>query len=125
MNKQLIIIGIAVLFICVGLSGCINTNVNNFKDIHEHLAKYIGTEVTLEGYITTIMGKSLAQDGFQDTYTAELFPSSDIEQDYRYVITLQIPADINVYTGMYKITGIVKEWMLSLPMINVTNAVAI
>ena len=40
MNKHLIVLGIAVLLICVGLSGC--TSENN-KDTNNDLAKFVGT----------------------------------------------------------------------------------
>jgi hypothetical protein len=125
MKRHLIVIGVVSILLAVGLSGCTNTKIDNFKDIHEHLPKYIGTEVTLEGYVASILGKSSAQDGLQDSYIADFLPSSDVENDYRYSILLSIPPDININKGMYRISGIVDTYMNSTPMINVTNALTI
>jgi hypothetical protein len=124
MKRHLIAIGLVFLLLAVGLSGCTNTKIDNFKDIHENLDSYIGKEVTLEGYVAAISGKSSAQDGLKDSYIADFLPSSDTN-DTKYSILLSIPPDIDVIKGMYKITGIVYAYMDSTPMINVTNAVTI
>ena len=44
MNKHLIVLGIAVLLICVGLSGCTNEdNSQDGADASNDLAKFVGT----------------------------------------------------------------------------------
>lgn len=56
MNKQLIIVGIIVILITVGLSGCTNedTNKASVLSVDEVLVdrlKYDGKEIEVEGYI--------------------------------------------------------------------------
>lgn len=49
MNKHLIVLGLAVLLICIGLSGCTNEdNSQDGADTSNDLAKFVGTWVCEE-----------------------------------------------------------------------------
>ena len=121
MNEHLIIFGIVILLICVELSGCnqiVNDDTVSFQELNNHLAKYIGKNITMVGYIGEVIGKG------QGEYGANFYDSSS---NPTYVIYLEIPADIDVYRGMYKIEGIVREASLSVyvAVIEVTVAQAL
>jgi len=50
MKKQLIIVGIAVLLVFVGLSGCEQlSGETSIKEIQDHANNYIGKTVTIRG----------------------------------------------------------------------------
>ena len=58
MNKKFVILGMAVLLICIGLSGCNeqndDDNIISVEELNSHLAKYIGKEITVDGYLINI-----------------------------------------------------------------------
>jgi hypothetical protein len=121
MKKQLVIVGIAILLICVGLSGCEqkgNSNLVSFQELTEHLTKYIGKTVTLEGYI------AFTTPGFNDTPGAATM--YDSASNHQYVVQLSVPSSITLYTDMYRITGIVKDSPIGSgnPLVNVSSAEA-
>ena len=117
MKKQLVIIGIVALLFCVGLSGCNqqigNSSLVSFQELTEHLPKYIGKNVTLEGYV------ALTVPGYANFY--------DSASNSRYIVQLFFSNNITLYTGMYRITGIVRSLqMVSVyPLVEVISAEAI
>jgi hypothetical protein len=119
MKKQLVIVGIAVLLICIGLSGCEqkgNNNLVSFQELTENLPKYMGKTVTLEGYI------AFTTPGLNDTSGAATMYDSAL--NHQYVVQLSVPSSITLYTGMYRITGIAKDFPIGSgnPLVNVTSA---
>jgi uncharacterized membrane protein len=119
MNKQLVIIGIIALLITVGSSGCneLSDNANNqnlisFDELSNHLPKYIGKNVTIEGYVEMVI-PPIAR--FVDRAS---YPN--------YLVWLNYPRTITLYTGMYRIKGIVTQGQDNInPGINVISAEAI
>ncbi len=102
MKKQLIIVGIIVILLTVGLSGCneqnnntYNQNLISFDELSNHLPKYIGKNVTIEGYVEMVV-PPIAR--FVDRAS---YPN--------YLVWLNIPRSITLYTGMYRITGTVSQ----------------
>lgn len=95
-----------------------NAVITSFQELTVHLPKYIGKNVTIEGYIGYVM------PGEGMTVGANIY---DSESNPYYLIFLIIPGDIKIYTGMYRIFGTVEENPLGLgqPTINVISATAI
>jgi hypothetical protein len=119
MKKQLAIIGIIVLFVFVGLSGCEqkeNGNLVSFKELTDNFPKYLGKTVTLEGYI------AFTQPGLNDTPGVATMYDSAL--NYQYVVELNVPSSITLTTEMWRITGTVGELPIGSgnPFINVTSA---
>ena len=119
MKKQLVIVGIAILLICVGLSGCEqkgNSNLVSFQELTENLPKYMGKTVTLEGYI------AFTQQGLNDTPGVATMYDSAL--NYQYVVELNVPSSITLTTEMWRIIGTVGELPIDSgnPFINVTSA---
>jgi|GEM_PF-5618296 len=122
MRKQLVIFGIIVLLVTVGLSGCEqtgNSNLVSFQELTEHLPKYIGKTVTIEGYVASTMPGFANTPGVANMY--------DTASNPHYIIQLSVPNEITLYTGMYRITGTAQASPLSIsyPFVNVTSAEAI
>jgi hypothetical protein len=119
MKKQLAIIGIIVLFVFVGLSGCEqkeNSNLVSFQELTDNLPKYLGKTVTLEGYI------AFTTPGLNDTPgVATMYDSAE---NYQYVVELNVPSSIALTTEMWRITGTVGELPIGSgnPVVNVTSA---
>jgi hypothetical protein len=119
MKKQLAIIGIIVLFVFVGLSGCEqkeNSNLVSFQELSDNLPKYLGKTISLEGYIAFV------QPGLNDTSgVATMFDSAE---NYQYVVELNVPSSIMLTNEMWRITGIVGEFPNGSgnPLVNVTSA---
>jgi len=86
---------------CISVDGIINNNTS-FKELHEHLGKHIGEEVTIRGYVGEVI------PGFD---TANLY---DASSNAYYMIMLNNVSDANIYRGWYTITGTVESDMLSL-----------
>lgn len=104
MNKQLSVFGMVILILVVGLSGCnqlSNGDTVSFQELNDHLAKYIGKNITIVGYIGEVIGKE-----WSNPYTANFYDSSSSPS---YAVGLQVPSDIDVYRGQYRIRGTVKE----------------
>jgi len=98
MRKQLVIIGIIALLVCVGLSGCQqtknNSNVISLQELSEHLPRYVGKNITIEGYISNFISSGIAL-------------LWDSESTPRYIIQLNFNSnEITLYKGMYRITGV-------------------
>jgi len=97
MKKQLIIIGIISLLICIGLSGCNEQNnvisgETSIQDINENSDFYINKTVTVKGKYNAI-------------------PEWVIDDNTKYLL-LHISNDINksalIQDSEYRFTGIVK-----------------
>jgi hypothetical protein len=119
MKKQLAIIGIIVLFVFIGLSGCEqkeNSNLVSFKELTGNLPKYLGKTVTVEGYIAFI------QPGVNNT--SGVATMYDSVENYQYVVELNVPSSIALTTEMWRITGTVGELPNGSgnPLINVTSS---
>jgi len=116
MKKQLVIIGIIIILLAVGLSGCneqsnntSNQDVVSFEELSNHLPKYIGKNVTIEGYVEMVV-PPIAR--FVDRAS---YPN--------FLVWLNIPNSITLYTGMYRITGTVTQGQDNInPGINLISA---
>jgi len=88
LKKHLIVIGIIVLLLAVGLSGCeesiSNVGITNIGDITANPEDYYGKEVTIEG---SCMSNLILDD-------------SEHSMEYKYHTTL---------LGLYRVTGIIKH----------------
>ena len=110
MNKNLIIFGLAVLLVCVGLSGCFdNDNEISFSELRDHFSKYVGKTVTIRGYV----GQTEKYQYPVDDYTSWAFfyesnPFENPQAGMEYIMLL-LPTNITVYRGWYKIMGLVEE----------------
>jgi hypothetical protein len=96
-KKQLIIIGIATLLICVGLSGC-NSDMSllNISYLQAHPNRYLGKEVKVKGLILV----STSSDGI-----------TIVEDNYIHMFYIKLN---DVVSGWYYVTGIVKYGNLGL-----------
>lgn len=118
MKKRVKNIGITTLLIFVFVLSVfivitINQNIVGFQDIIEHLPKYIGKNVTIEGYVISapIMN------------TVSIL---DSQSNPRYSLTLNVPNKISIVPGMYRIKGTVTlDETQNYPIIKVISAVAI
>jgi len=90
MKKQLILVGIIVLLICVGLSGCSNLTLTNIGDISANPEKFLNKEVTVEG------GCASTIEGGFGVITDQ--GSHSIMYHYN-----------NSLFGMYRLSGIIKK----------------
>ena len=84
-------------------------DIVTFEEINNHLAKYINKEIIIEGYVGEVIGKET-----MNSYMANFYDSSSY---HMYVICLDISSDIDIYRGLYRIKGIVKESDLVVPFI--------
>jgi hypothetical protein len=102
MKTQLIIIGIIVIFLTVGLSGCNKTSepttLTSIPEINQHWNAYINQTVTIEG--TCIGG--------DDNNTYSIFDAS-----YNNVYAINsnnVIKPSKLYSGTtYKFTGIIRD----------------
>jgi hypothetical protein len=64
MKKQLIIIGIVTLLVCVGLSGCTDYGIGltNIGDITANSQNYVGKKVTIQGTCGTVGNYGIITD---------------------------------------------------------------
>lgn len=83
MKKHLIITLVAVLLICVSLSGCFDIGLTNIGDIQANPEEYLGKEVKVKGYAMISMVSDDAGHG------------------------IMIKTD-RMLSGMYYLTGIIK-----------------
>ena len=118
MTKQLISIGIIILFFSVGLSGCnSDTGIISFQELIENSTKYIGQNVTMKGYIGyTIINES------GGPYIAYFYDSASNAQ---YVLVAKVPPDIELHIGMYKITATVVKAIGPTPKLVIISAEAL
>jgi hypothetical protein len=86
MKKQIIMLGIVFLLICVGLSGCeeVGIGLTNIGDINANPREYNGKEVTVEG-------------------TCKL---NIIEDDSGHLIRYKYSNNLN---GKYRLTGVITK----------------
>jgi len=111
MNNHLIILGIAVLLICVGLSGCdelTDTNMVSFNELRDHLGKYVGKEITVKGYVSQTLKEPLSSGYAGWAFFHESNPNENPQAGMAY-INLLLPENITLYRGWYKVTGLVEE----------------
>jgi len=106
MKKQLMIVGIIVLLISVGLSGCTDNTGSkelSYNELRDHIGKYIDTEITVKGYVSQVFSESGRQVGafFHESNPVE-YPQAALSYIYLF-----LPGNTTLYTGLYKVTGIV------------------
>jgi hypothetical protein len=122
MTKQLVIIGIIAILVTVGLSGCnennnSDTGIVSFQELFDNSSKYYGQNITMKGYINgTVYGVG------NSSYNAFFYDSLSNPQ---YVLVLDVPSDILIHIGWYKITGTVIKQIYATPKLTVISAVAI
>jgi len=124
LNRKFLIAGIVVLFFTNGFSGCIDEEVDESQEnvsislekIENHIDIYLGKEITTEGYV----GKG-SGDNMGSSYITDLCSSNS--PNPKYCVLINVPVNVTIYEGMYKITGIMgKHEITSIPVINVTSA---
>lgn len=122
MHTKLLTIGTIYLLLTIFLSGCIKEkneeNIINIslEELINHTDEYIGLIVTTNGYIDGGLGEESIT-----SYITDLCDSNSTTP--KYCILLNIPINITIKEGMYKITGILGiHNMTSIPVINVTKA---
>ena len=100
MSCKLIMLGIVLMLICVGLSGCeeVGIGISNIGDINANPDEFYGKEVTIEGNC------------------GSYYITDDSEHKIHYVYS-------NTLSGKYRLTGIVTEGIKN-PFIEVTKAKA-
>ena len=115
------------MIILVGISGCVEDNINEDKNINENniislkelqdnLDNHIGKNITTEGYIKKAQGENASQ-----FYVTSLCDSNNPSSEY--CCLLNIPLNVTIYTGKYQITGTVGIITnLSIPEIDVFSA---
>jgi len=111
MKKQFIIVGIIVLLVCVGLSGC-NENVLvgdlSPGEVRQHTDKYLGKTVTVRGYYSLGL----------------ILPSIDANNPniLTEAIQVQLPEGIKCYdSSQYRFTGVVVVGMFGYACLNATH----
>ena len=127
MNRYILKIGMIFLFSTAGLSGCIFEETNDeknpvesifisFEELDENLDMYLGENITMKGYISEGLG-----DNIGSSYVTNLC-SSNLTNP-KYCVFLNVPTNVTIYKGKYRITGFVgMHPNVSIPMINVTSA---
>lgn len=119
--------GIAVLFLTGGFSGCIDEEVDesqenvsiSLEEIENHIDIYLGKEITTEGYVGKGSGDNMGSSYITDLCSSNL-------PNPKYCVLINVPVNVTIYEGMYKITGIIGTHdITSIPVINVTSAVLI
>jgi len=127
LNRKFLIAGIAVLFLTGGFSGCIDeendeNQVNvciSLEELENHLDTYLGKEITTEGYVNEGSG-----DNMGSSYITDLCSSNS--SNPRYCVLINVPVNVIIDEGMYKITGIIGTHNITtIPVINATSAARI
>lgn len=101
MNKKILYIGILVILIFIGLSGCISET--SIKDINEHPNDYIDKEVTIQGFYG---------GNFPAAYSAKsIYQKNEGNNDVIAAKFNGEQVDVNglILNAEYKFTGIVKS----------------
>ncbi|MCJ7571056.1 MAG: DUF3316 domain-containing protein [Candidatus Thermoplasmatota archaeon] len=106
MKKQLIIIGIIVILITVGLSGCNEIGLTNIGDLSASPQNYLGKEVRVKGNVVLMVGIGSITD----------------EQGHSFAIKY---TTMTTLTGNYYLTGIVEHNSLTGYYLDVTKADAV
>jgi len=127
LNRKFLIAGIAFLFFTGGFSGCLDeendeNQVNScisLEEIQNNIDIYLGKEITTEGYVSKGSG-----DNMGSSYITDLCSSNS--PNPKYCVLINVPVNVTIYEGMYKITGIMGAHdITSIPVINVTSAAPI
>lgn len=108
MRKQLIIIGIIVLLVSVGLSGCNKqTNNNSGGDVEET------TVDNIKNHVNNYIGKTVAIRGCCYGYNVSMpYAIHDTDQGIMYAINTDDFKDSTIHDGHeyeYKFIGIIRE----------------
>lgn len=113
MDADILKMIIIFLFLTSVLSGCINVENNDqnnqdkiwyisFKELEDNLDKYLGNEISIEGYISKGYG-----DNVITPYVTN-FCSSNLSNP-KYCVLLNVPTNVTIFEGTYRITGIAGE----------------
>jgi heat shock protein HslJ len=102
MNNKTLGIGLIIILIFVGFSGCNElTGTITLKDIKQHPNRYLNTEITVEGFYSTGM------------IVSKTTPNTEAEAMEILTTALTIENKDNTTTlfegGKYRFTGILKE----------------
>lgn len=116
-----------LIIILVGISGCVEDNTDedievkenkimSLKELQDNLDNHMGKNITTEGYIKQAQGENASQ-----LYVTSLCDSNTSSSEY--CCLLNIPLNVTIYPGKYKITGTVGiKTNLSIPEIDVVSA---
>jgi len=111
MRKQMYMVIILICVITIGLCGCISEDNSmsgflqddtlvSFEDLDLHLARYIGEEITIEGYVA----------GAMDLGGLSAGTFSDSPSNAKYAISIIYDSsNVTIYRGLYRLTGVVEE----------------
>lgn len=118
------------MIIYVGISGCVEDNIDedkkinennvmSLKDLKDSLDDYIGKNITTQGYINKAQGENASQ-----FYVTTLCDSNTSSSEN--CCLLNVPITVNIYPGNYRITGTVGiKTNLDIPEIDVFLAESI
>lgn len=103
MKKPFVIIGIIVLLVTVGLSGCNNIGTTNIGDITANPQNYLNKTVTIEGTCVSI-------------YTNRM-----IADDSGHQLPFKFQNSLN---GRYRLTGVIKFETMYYMDVETANAIS-
>lgn len=106
LNKQLLIIGIILLLLTVGLSGCNEIGLTNIGDLSANPQNYLGKEVKVKGNVGLGLGIGTVTD----------------EEGHSFPIKY---VTMTTLTGKYYLTGIIKQTSLIGYYLDVTKVDAV
>ena len=120
MKKQLIIIGIIILLVAIGLSGCTETNTNSLNDEEKKFvgswASYYKNESGGHGNITFFSNKTGDAEGFI-TWKVEnerlVMWEKDINSQFRFIYTFKYNNTVLILTDAAN--GIASAWLKYTP----------
>jgi hypothetical protein len=123
MKKGVLKILCVILILSAIISGCIEkehispeSKIVSLKDLEENLDIYVGKNITVNGYIRNGRGENISQ-----IYVISICNSNLSNADYCSL--LYVPPDVIIYSGNYKITGIVGVITnMTIPRIDVISA---
>ena len=93
MKKQLMIVGIIIILLTVGLSGCNEVGLTNIGDLSANPQNYLGKEVKVKGTVGLGLGIGAVTD----------------EEGHSFPIKYDT---MTTLTGKYYLTGIIKQTSL-------------
>ena len=127
LNRKFLIVGFSVLFFTGVFSGCVDekndeSQVNVcvlLEDLENLVDAYLGEEITTEGYVDNGYGNNVGRSYFTDLCSSNA-------SNPQYCVLINVPVNVTIGEGMYKITGILGlHGITSIPVINVTSAVPV
>ena len=120
-------VGFSALIFTVGFSGCVDekndeSQVNVcilLEELENLIDDYLGKKITTEGYVDGGSGNNVGS-----SYITDLCSSNSSNPEY--CVLINVPVNVTIDKGMYKITGILGlHDITSIPVINVSSAVPV